>query len=130
MRSGKLLNEIVDVVQAAFPDSGDMRLVVDDAEIGARLTNYLVGGVTYRQALHSLISNYADPQDQLMKLLTAARERNPGNPELGAVMDKISDLEHRFDALRLGNTFGEVERIVLKGVTFEDIGVWIEKSPK
>ena len=78
-------------------------------------------------ALHSLVSKYADPQDRLLPLLKAAQQKSPNNQKLRAVMDKLADLEVRFDALRPDKSFGEAERIVLKGVTFEDAGVWIEK---
>jgi hypothetical protein len=74
-----------------------------------------------------LVSNYADPQDQLLPLLRAAQQKNPKNEKLLAVMDKLADLEDRFASLRPDKSFGEAERIVLKRVTFEDVGIWIEK---
>lgn len=128
MRSGAIRYEIIEALLAAFPDPGDMDIVVRLADIGTNFANFRTAvGTTYEQALHALIGNYADPRDQLLPLLKAARKRNPGNPELRALMGKLADLEDRFGALRPDKSFGEIERIVLKGVTFEDVTVWIEK---
>jgi hypothetical protein len=128
MQSGAMRDEIVEALRAAFPDAGDMERVVGLADIGTLFSDYRVGlGTTYPQALYALISNYADPQDKLLPLLKVARKKNPANPKLGEVMEKLADLEDRFASLRPDRSFGEAERIVLKGVTFEDVGVWIEK---
>ncbi|QEH37825.1 hypothetical protein OJF2_64160 [Aquisphaera giovannonii] len=127
MQSGPMRVEITEALLDAFPDSGDMCLVVERADIGTRFTNYLVGGVTYEQALHSLISNYADPQDQLLPLLREAQHKNPKNDKLRGVMNKLAELELDFASLRPDRSFGEAERIVLKGVAFEDVAVWVEK---
>jgi hypothetical protein len=121
-------DEIVEALRAAFPDPGDMGRVVELADIGARFDDYRTAvGTTYRQALNALVSNYADPQDQLLPLLKAAQQKNPRNEKLRAVMDKLADLEDGFASLRPDTSFGEAERIVLKGVTFEDVAAWIEK---
>jgi hypothetical protein len=128
MQSGELQDEIVEAFRAAFPDPGDMGLVVGLADIGASFDDYRTGvGTTYPQALRALIANYVDPQDLLVPLLKAAQKKNPRNPKLRKVMDKLADLEGQFGALRPDKSLGEAERIVLKGVSFEDVGVWIEK---
>jgi hypothetical protein len=128
MQSGKMRYEIVEALLDAFPDPGDMDIVVSLADIGTRFVIHRTAvGVNYEQALYALIGNYADPQDQLLPLLTAARKRNPGNPKLRALMAKLADLEDRYVSLRPDKSFGEAERIVLKGVTFEDVSAWIEK---
>src|SRR5260370_42659950 len=96
--------------------------VVELADIGTSLDDYRPAvGTTYPQALNALISKYADPQDQLLPLLKAAQQKNPKNEKLRAVMDKLADVEDRFDAIRPDRSFDEFERIVLKGATFEDV---------
>ncbi len=128
MQSGVMRDEVVEALRAAFPDPGDMARVVGLADIGISFDDYRTAvGTTYRQALNALISNHADPQDQLLTLLRAARQKNPINEKLRTVMSRLADLEGRFAALGPNKTLGEVERIVLKGVTFEDVGVWIDK---
>jgi len=92
MHSGARRDEIVEALLDAFPDPGDMEIVVGLADIGTRFATYRTAvGIAYEQALHALIGNYAVPQDQLMPLLNAARKKNPGNPKLRAVMDKLAD---------------------------------------
>src|SRR5262245_7730720 len=120
-------DEVVEALRAAFPDPGDMGGVVELANIGTSFDEYRTAiGTTYPQALSALISKYADPQGMLLPLLKTAQLKNPRNENLRAVMDKLADLEARFALLRPDKSFGEAERIVLKGVKFEDIGVWIE----
>ncbi len=123
MESGKLYDEIVEALKAAFPDPGDMDRVVGSADIGVSFGEYKVGRPTYPQALRALVADYADPQGLLVPLLKAAQEKNPRNQRLRKVMDLVD----QFGALRADKSFGEAERIVLKGVLFEDVGVWIEK---
>lgn len=128
MQSGAMRDEIVEALRAAFPDPGDMGRVVELANIGTSFDDYRTAiGTTYPQALNALISKYADPQDQLLSLLKGAQQKNPKNEKLRAVMEKLADLEDRFDAIRPNKSIGEIERIVLKGVTFEDVVGWIEK---
>ena len=51
MESGKLYDEIVEALKAAFPDPGDMDRVVGSADIGVSFGEYKVGRPTYPQAL-------------------------------------------------------------------------------
>ena len=44
-----------------------------------------------------------------------------------AEISKLADLESRFSELRPVGSFEEAERIVLKGVKFEDVGPWIDQ---
>ena len=89
MQSGSMRYEIVESLLDAFLDPGDMEIIVTLADIGVNFADYLAArGMTYPQTLNALISNYVDPQDQLLPLLRAALKKNPGNPKLRAVMDK------------------------------------------
>ena len=127
MQSGARRDEIVEALRDAFPDPGDMEIVVGLPGIGTNFKDYRTAvGTTYRKALNALISNYTAPHHQLLVLLEVARQKNTKTDKLRAVMDKLTDLEDRFRALRPDKSFGEAEQIVLRGVTFEDIGVQIE----
>ena len=131
MKSGVIQGEIREALLSAFPRAGDMEIVVADAGIHTTFAEYLaVPGTTYSLALFNLLA-WVEAQDQLVPFLKAAQDANPGNPKLRVVMAKLSGLEKRFDALRPVHEgtaigLGEAERIVLKGVKFEDVWVWIE----
>lgn len=127
MRSGAMHDEIVEALRSAFPDPGDMSLVVNSADIGVSFDDYRVAlNITYPQAISALIRNYADPQDHLYALLKAAQKRNPKNPRLAKVTSLLADLEDRFARLRPDRPLRDAESLVLKGVDFENIAVWIE----
>ena len=126
MRSGALQEEIREALLDAFRQAYQMEIVVSNADIGTTFANYLaVPGTTYEQAMFNLLI-WAESQDKLVPFLKAAQASNPGNPRLKAVMAKFAGLEARFGALRPDVGLGEAERIVLKGVKFEDVGVWID----
>ena len=59
--------------------------------------------------------------------MNSAGRKASGNPKLKAVRAKLADLESRFSELRPEVSFEEAERIVLKGVKFEDVGPWIDQ---
>jgi len=126
MRSGAMQEEIRGALLDAFRQAYQMEIVVSNADIGTTFANYLaVPGTTYEQAMFNLLI-WVESQDKLVPFLKAAQKSNPGNPKLKVVMAKFAGLEARFGALRPDVELGETERIVLKGVKFEDVGVWID----
>jgi hypothetical protein len=80
-------HRLVEALRAAFPDPGDMGLVVGLADIGTSFAD-APKEATYPQALDWLI-NWADAQDRIEDLLWAARERNIGNPKLQGVFKEL-----------------------------------------
>ena len=127
MQSGAMRDQIVKALRAAFPDPGDMSLVVDAADIGVSFDDYRTAvNTTYPQAISALIRSYADPQGVLVPLLKAAQKKNTRNSELRAVMDLLAELEEEFATLRPDLSFGEAEGIVLKGADFENVATWIK----
>jgi Trypsin-like peptidase domain/Effector-associated domain 1 len=127
MQSGKLRDDVRKALLDAFPNPGEMKIVVDYAEIGVQFVNFLASeGATYESGIFGLLQ-WVDAQDQLLPLMNAASHKNQGNPKLRQVRAKLADLESRFRALRPTETFQEAERLVLKGVKFEDVGPWIDR---
>jgi len=107
-----------------------MEIVVSDAEIGTTFANFLaVPGTSYEAALFNLL-DYVEAQNKLVPFLHAAHVRNSGNENLRKGLVNLSVLEARFAALRPDKSLGEAERIVLKGLTFEDAAVWISTLAK
>jgi len=104
-----------------------MKVVVDRADIGVSFGNFLAAdGITYDLALFNLLQ-WADAQDKIVPLINSAARKNPGNPRLRDVSAKLAELKSRFSELRPAATFEEAERIVLKGLKFEDVGPWIDR---
>jgi Trypsin-like peptidase domain/Effector-associated domain 1 len=127
MQSGELRDELREALLDAFRVPGEMKIVVDRADLGVSFANFLAAdGTTYEVALFHLLQ-WVDAQDKIVPLLNAAGRKNPGNPKLRDVRAKLADLESRFRELRPVGTFEEAERIVLKGVKFEDVGPWIDR---
>ncbi len=127
MQSGRLRDEVRKALLDAFPTPGEMKIVVDYADIGVSFVNFLAAdGATYDTGMFALLK-WVDAQDKLLPLISAAGHKNQGNRKLRELRAKLADLESRFRALRPTETFQEAERLVLKGVKFEDVGPWIDQ---
>ena len=127
MQSGELRDELRVALLDAFRTPGEMKIVVDYADLGVSFGNFLAAeGTTYDSALFALLQ-WVDAQDKVLPLMNSAGRKNRGNPRLREVRAKLADLESRFSELRPAWTFEEAERIVLKGVKFEDVGPWINQ---
>jgi len=130
MRSGAIQKNLREALLDAFRRAYEMEIVVSDADIGTTFANFLaVPGTTYEVALFNLL-DYVEAQNKLVPFLQAARDRNSGNENLRTVLANLSALEARYAALRPNKSLGEAERIVLKGLTFEDAAVWISTLAK
>ena len=130
MRSGAIQKDLREALLDAFRRAPEMEIVVSDAEIGTSFANFLAApGTTYETALFNLLDSI-EAQSKLVPFLQAARIRNSGNESLQRVLANLSDLELRFAALRPDKSLGEAERNVLKGLTFEDVAVWIATLSK
>jgi len=127
MRSGNLQQELLAALLDAFRQPGEMNIVVSNADIGTSFANFLAApGVTYELALFNLLQ-WVEAQDRLVPFLQAARQKNPGNPKLKNVTARFAPLEDKFKSLRPNVNFGQAERLVLQGATFEDVAVWLAR---
>ncbi len=127
MQSGELRAELCAALLDAFRVPAEMKIVVDRADLGVSFANFLAAdGIAYDAALFNLVQ-WVDAQDKILPLMNSAGRKNPGNRKLRDVSVKLADLESRFRGLRPVGTFEEAERIVLKGVKFEDVGPWIDR---
>ena len=127
MQSGELRDELRVALLDAFRTPGEMKIVVDYADLGVSFANFLAAeGTTYDVALFNLLQ-WVDAQDKIVPLMNSAGRKAPGNRRLREVRAKLADLESRFSELRPVGSFEEAERIVLKGVKFEDVGPWIDQ---
>lgn len=127
MQSGELRDDLRMALLDAFRTPGEMKIVVDYADLGVSFANFLAAdGISYDVALFNLLQ-WVDAQDKVLPLMNSAGRKNWGNPKLKAVRAKLADLESRFSELRPVGSFEEAERIVLKGVKFEDVGPWIDR---
>ena len=108
---------------AAFPVPGEMKIVVDRADLGVSFANFLAAdGIAYDAALFNLLQ-WVDAQDKDSPTNELGRAEEPGESQAqGCECRKLADLESRFSELRPVGTFGEAERIVLKGVEIR--GCW------
>jgi hypothetical protein len=130
MRSGAIQRDVREALLDAIRRAWEMEIVVSDAEIGETFANYLaVPATTYEAALFQLL-DHVEAQNKLVLFLLAAGARNPENDKLRQVLAHLFDLDARFAALRPDKSLGEAERIVLKGLTFEDVAVWIASLAK
>ncbi|OAI54753.1 hypothetical protein AYO44_14290, partial [Planctomycetaceae bacterium SCGC AG-212-F19] len=127
MRTGQLHGQVRAALLDAFRRPGEMAIVVANAELGKSFANFLaVPGTTYEEAVFNLL-DWVEAQDQLTRLLRAASRENSGNLKLRAVVGHLAPLESKYAALRPDLSFGEAERIVLRGITFEDAGIWLDR---
>jgi Trypsin-like peptidase domain/Effector-associated domain 1 len=101
---------------AAFPTWGELKILVDD-RLSEQLQNISSEVKPVPQVAHDLI-NWAQSRGRVTELVIGASAENPGNPELKAFADQF-----RFAA----GAGGELERIVLPAVTFENVGQWLNK---
>ena len=130
MRSGAMQRILREALLDAFRKAYEMEIVVSDAEIGTTFANFMaVPGTPYEAGPFNLL-DYVEAQNKLVPFLQAARLRNPGNENLRKVLAELSVLEARFAALRPDTSLCEAERIVLRGLTFEDAAVWISTLAK
>jgi hypothetical protein len=125
MQTGSLKQTTREALLDAFRRPGEMSIVVSNAGLKTSFTNYLaVPGTTYEEAVFNLLE-WVESQSQLIPFLQAAGQENNGNPKLRVVLSKLEPLEKQYHALRPDLPLGEAERIVLKGVAFEDAAVWL-----
>jgi hypothetical protein len=125
MQTGSLKQTTREALLDAFRRPGEMSIVVSNAGLKTSFTNFLAApGTTYEEAVFNLLE-WVESQKQLIPFLQAAGQENFGNPKLRAVLSKLGPLEKQYHALRPGLSLREAERIVLKGVTFEDVAAWL-----
>jgi V8-like Glu-specific endopeptidase len=123
--SGEKLKEIRTALAKAFPPATKrLRLVVADSETGLDFDNY---DGTYDNKIHDLLKDAVGGY-QLTRLLKAAVDAAPNNPELREfaefVRDYFGTLSRMLSASD-GTKLGEVERKLFEKVRFEDVREWL-----
>ncbi|HEY7426131.1 MAG TPA: trypsin-like peptidase domain-containing protein, partial [Gemmataceae bacterium] len=131
------LVEVRDALLDAFPSSPiEIDILAASAGLKKNLSNYLAGAAAaYDTGLFNYLQ-WVNAQRLMTRLLKEATKEAPGNPELAKVMAKVSTLEREFASFRPladdGRSLAleEAEALVLKHVTFENVGPWLEKLGK
>lgn len=123
--SGEKLKEIRTALAKAFPPATRrLRLVVADSDTGLDFDNY---DGTYDNKIHDLLKDAVGGY-QLTRLLKAAVDAAPNNPELKEfaefVRDYFGTLSRMLSASD-GTKLGEVERKLFEKVRFEDVREWL-----
>jgi Trypsin-like peptidase domain/Effector-associated domain 1 len=101
---------------AAFPSWGELQIVVDD-RLSEQLQNISSPMKPMPQVVQDLIG-WAIARGRLTELVIGATAENPKNPALKTFAEHF-----RF----VDTSAGELERIVLPLVEFENVGQWLEK---
>jgi V8-like Glu-specific endopeptidase len=112
---GKKRREIREALMEAFPLPNNLRLVTDDV-LDVPLQNVTSLNNDMATMVFDLIT-WVRARGRLTELVIGAAAANPGAPKLKAVADQF-----RFAAAAPG----EVERIVLADVPFENVGQWLD----
>jgi hypothetical protein len=101
---------------AAFPTWGALQILVDD-RLSEQLHNISAPVKNMPEVAHDLVI-WAQARGRITELVIGASAENPMCPELMdlAARFKFSDTTH-----------GELERIVLPSVQFENVGRWLDK---
>src|SRR5262245_34986401 len=131
MKFGKLMNEIRDALKETFPASlkDQFKLAIRDAHLtdSKRVYTYddfTEGTQDYEMVIQKVI-DWAESADSLVSLLNAAVNRRPKSKELRNLADRVRPLQEEFEFL--GADLGEVEKIVLRDVKFEDVLTWVPR---
>jgi hypothetical protein len=136
MPAGPTIVEVQQALLDAFPSPIEIDILAASAGLKKDLSNYLAGaGAAYDTGLFNYLK-WVNGQRLMTRLLKEARKEAPGNPELAKVMGKVAALEREFASFRPLADDGrplvleEAEALVLKVVTFENVGPWLEKLGK
>lgn len=132
MHTGNIKVELLNAIQSAFRRPYEIDLVASSADLKKSLSDFLaVPGTPYDQGLFNFLE-WIESQNLLVRFLRAARRTNPGNEALGRMIAKFVGLESSFNALRplapdgRSLSFEEAEGLVFRGVTFENVGPWLD----
>lgn len=126
--SGEELRKIRDSLRQAFPARTEqLDLVVADADIGIDFAEYTG---PYANRIQTLLE-YAVGQHQLTKLLKAAVEAAPNNPELSEIAEFVGEyfcfLPRLLTDRDNKDVLGNAERVLFKNVGFQNVRDWLEK---
>jgi hypothetical protein len=125
MLSGEMQQDIINALLAACPLPGDMEQVVSLADLGYQFEEFLaVPGTLKSLAVRNLVVR-VESDDQLIKLLKAARRKNRDNPKLKAVWRKFEPADKEFN--RLGADLGAAEKVLFGQKPFQDVATWIDR---
>jgi hypothetical protein len=115
---GPLRKEIRLALLDAFPLLSQLRLVVEET-LGEPLQNITLANDMPTIAFDLI--GWAKARGRLTELVLRALTENPGSAKLRMVADKFQFA---------GTTAGEIERIVVRGVPFENAGQWVDRCAR
>jgi V8-like Glu-specific endopeptidase len=91
--SGNELRKLVEAIVSAYPDKQDLAAMVQ-FELEETL-EAIAGGGNLRQLVFNLVTKWAIPRGKIYRLILAAYESNPDNPELKEFYESVV-LQKRF----------------------------------
>jgi V8-like Glu-specific endopeptidase len=113
---GKKKREIREVLVQAFPMPTNLRMLTDEV-LNVPLQNITGINNDMETMVFDLIG-WAQARGQLTELVIGAAAVNPGSTPLKTLADQFQFVT---------GVQGEVERIVLKDVPYENVGQWLDK---
>ncbi len=125
--SGEDLKKLVNAIVSAYPTQGDLAMMVQ-FELEENL-NEIAGGGNLKQLVFNLVTKWAIPRGKIYRLIIAAYQNNPDNPELQKFYESVV-LKKRFivDATPTAkdcgldiNWLGETDEIQLQS--------WLKPEP-
>ena len=91
--SGEDLKKLVNAIVSAYPTQDDLAMMVQ-FELEENL-NAIAGGGNLKQLVFNLVTKWAIPRGKIYRLILAAYESNPDNPELQEFYESVV-LKKRF----------------------------------
>lgn len=110
----------------AFPNPGELELLASDTSEDLKMRwRSLAGSAESEENALGRWIDWAESRRSLLLVIEVALSKNGDHPELqrvSAAFEPILDPLRQLDA-----DLGAVEKLVLKNVQFQDVGVWISK---
>src|SRR6476661_5252422 len=91
--SGSELRRMVNAILSAYPTQADLAMMVQ-FELEENV-DAIAGGGNLTQLVFNLVTKWAIPRGKISRLIIAAYETNPGNPELKEFYESVV-LKKRF----------------------------------
>lgn len=85
--SGSELRRIVNAILSAYPTQADLAMMVQ-FELEENV-DAIAGGGNLTQLVFNLVTKWAIPRGKISRLIIAAYETNPGNPELKEFYESV-----------------------------------------
>lgn len=122
--TGPQHQELTQALTNAFPNYEDLRGMVRSG-LSMNL-NEIAGSTNVKYASYDLVTNM-QARGWIPKLVNAARNEMPDNPRLRAIAEKLHLVTPVTDEHQNILSDGELQRIVLKSVHFQNVAPWKQK---